>query len=296
MNYYERHLGDYARDTGHLSLLEHGAYTLLLDRYYATEEGIPATQAYRIARARTAPEREAVDAVLAEFFKRDGDCWRQGRVEAAIAEFQEGDEERAAKRDNAKERQRRTRARRKDLFDQLRDAGIVPAWDTATNELERLLSRAPSQPVTPPVTRDATATQTPITIPIKEQDQKKERARKRATSPIDRPDDVDESTWADWLTLRRAKSAPVTATVLREARAEAGKAGVPLSRFLEIWCARGSQGLQADWLKPNERAGPAATGKPSTSADFRGKTYAGTAIDQLPPDLRDAAIAALGDD
>jgi len=152
MNYYERHLGDYARDTGHLSLLEHGAYTLLLDRYYATEEGIPAAQAYRIARARTTPEREAVDAVLAEFFRRDGDCWRQGRVEAAIAEFQEGDEERAAKRDNAKERQRRTRARRKDLFDQLREAGIVPAWDTATNELERLLSRAPSQPVTPPVT------------------------------------------------------------------------------------------------------------------------------------------------
>ena len=36
MNYYERHLGDYARDTGHLSMLEHGAYSLLLDRYYAT--------------------------------------------------------------------------------------------------------------------------------------------------------------------------------------------------------------------------------------------------------------------
>lgn len=27
MNYYERHLGDYARDTGHLSIMEHGVYT-----------------------------------------------------------------------------------------------------------------------------------------------------------------------------------------------------------------------------------------------------------------------------
>ncbi len=25
MNYYERHLGDYAKDTAHLSMLEHGA-------------------------------------------------------------------------------------------------------------------------------------------------------------------------------------------------------------------------------------------------------------------------------
>ena len=31
MNYYERHLGDYARDAGHLSMLEHGAYALLLN-------------------------------------------------------------------------------------------------------------------------------------------------------------------------------------------------------------------------------------------------------------------------
>ena len=45
MNYYERHLGDYARDTGHLSMLEHGAYTLLMDRSSASEQGIPADQA-----------------------------------------------------------------------------------------------------------------------------------------------------------------------------------------------------------------------------------------------------------
>ncbi len=30
MNYYERHLGDYAKDTAHLTMIEHGAYTLLL--------------------------------------------------------------------------------------------------------------------------------------------------------------------------------------------------------------------------------------------------------------------------
>lgn len=72
------------------------------------------------------------------------------------------------------------------------------------------------------------------------------------------PDDVDVQTWDDWLALRKAKKAPVTETVIRQARVEAGKAGMALTKFLEVWCARGSQGLQADWLKPNERAGPAA--------------------------------------
>jgi uncharacterized protein YdaU (DUF1376 family) len=31
VNYYERHIGDYLKDTAHLSLLEHGIYTRLLD-------------------------------------------------------------------------------------------------------------------------------------------------------------------------------------------------------------------------------------------------------------------------
>lgn len=68
MNYYERHLGDYIRDTAHLSLLEHGVYNVLLDRCYVTECGIPDDQKYRISRARTDEERQAVDVILDEFF------------------------------------------------------------------------------------------------------------------------------------------------------------------------------------------------------------------------------------
>lgn len=88
MNYYERHLGDYARDAAHLSMLEHGAYTLLLDRYYTTESGIPAVQAYRVARARSREEKQAVDAVLAEFFTNDCGVWTKGRVQEEIIKAQ----------------------------------------------------------------------------------------------------------------------------------------------------------------------------------------------------------------
>lgn len=84
MNYYERHIGDYAKDAGHLSMLEHGAYTLLLDRYYSTEQPIPVDQVYRIARARTEEECAAVDTVLREFFKPSEKGWVNGRGDEEI--------------------------------------------------------------------------------------------------------------------------------------------------------------------------------------------------------------------
>lgn len=84
-------------------------------------------------------------------------------------------------------------------------------------------------------------------------------ARKRASpAGATRPESVCQQVWDDWLALRKSKRAPVTQTVLDGAWEEAGKAGMDLESFLRIWCARGSQGLQADWLKPHER--PAATG------------------------------------
>jgi hypothetical protein len=75
---------------------------------------------------------------------------------------------------------------------------------------------------------------------------------KKATS-VACPDGVGEDVWRDWLQLRKAKNAPVTQTVINSATKEAEKAGISLNAFLTIWCARGSQGLQAEWLKTNER-------------------------------------------
>jgi uncharacterized protein YdaU (DUF1376 family) len=71
VNYYERHIGDYLKDTAHLSLLEHGVYSRLLDVYYTRENAIPSDQAARLIGARSKDEREAMQAVLAEFFALD---------------------------------------------------------------------------------------------------------------------------------------------------------------------------------------------------------------------------------
>ena len=86
MNYYKRHIGDYAAATRHLSLLEHGVYCLMLDTYYTHEKALPVdTRAVqRLVNARSEDERAAVEVVLQEFFELHSDGWHQARCDEEI--------------------------------------------------------------------------------------------------------------------------------------------------------------------------------------------------------------------
>lgn len=88
MNFYPRFPGDYAKKTARLSLAEHGAYTLLLDEVYSTEEALPADadELCRICRALTKEERAAVIKVADKFFPVGSDGLRHNeRAEEEIA-------------------------------------------------------------------------------------------------------------------------------------------------------------------------------------------------------------------
>jgi uncharacterized protein YdaU (DUF1376 family) len=88
VNFYPHYLGDYARDTSHLTLTEHGAYRMMLDTCYATEKPLPADKQalYRICKAFSAAERKAVDKVAEEFFPVNGDGSRHNtRADSEIA-------------------------------------------------------------------------------------------------------------------------------------------------------------------------------------------------------------------
>lgn len=111
------------------------------------------------------------------------------------------------------------------------------------------------------------------------------------------PDDVDPQVWTDWLALRKGKRAVVTPTTVASVREEAGKAAMTLEAFLRVWCARGSQGLQAAWLKPNERSPPTAN-DPAWRAEqkARNSAYLGPAMTGATnlPEFDDAAVKRLG--
>lgn len=89
MNYYEHHIGDYRKDTSHLSLLEHGIYRQLLDTYYTDEKPLVLDHAklMRSHSVRSADEVQAFENVLADFFERTEDGYLHKRCEAVIGAY-----------------------------------------------------------------------------------------------------------------------------------------------------------------------------------------------------------------
>jgi uncharacterized protein YdaU (DUF1376 family) len=96
-HWYPHYLGDYIKDTSHLSLTEHGAYRVLLDHYYSTKQPLPAIadQLYRICRAFADNEKQAVDSVLKQFFKLKGDLYTNKRADSEISKRQAISKERS---------------------------------------------------------------------------------------------------------------------------------------------------------------------------------------------------------
>lgn len=82
----------------------------------------------------------------------------------------------------------------------------------------------------------------------------------RATA-VAAPDGVSESVWADFLKVRKAKKAPLTATALEGIVREAQKAGWTLEDAIRECGERNWTSFKADWVnKPS----PAARGAPET--------------------------------
>lgn len=73
MHYYKRNIGDYSKKAGRLTMLQHGAYTLLLDSCYDRERFPTIEEAIEWTWASTEAEVEAVTFVLNRFFKLDND-------------------------------------------------------------------------------------------------------------------------------------------------------------------------------------------------------------------------------
>jgi uncharacterized protein YdaU (DUF1376 family) len=234
VNYYERHLGDYARDTAHLSMVEHGAYTLLLDRYYATEKGIPADQVHRLARARSVDEREAVDVVLGEFFKLVDGLWVHNRVEEEI--------EKAAVRIGAARENGRKGGRPKKEETQQKPNGFSSGYENVTQQ-------EPSEKLT--------KLHTPDTI--------KSEREMPASTPAGDAGRALRSAGCSTLNLTNpdflaALGEGVTPDEFGAAANEAGDRGIsPGARFTyAVKVARSNHAKVASPIEPNSRAGPTA--------------------------------------
>lgn len=217
MNYYQHHIGDYRRDTAHLSLLEHGVYRQLLDMYYLSETKIAAEtdMVYRRLCARTDDEKKAVDTVLSEFFKRD-DGWIQTRCNKEIDEYQ-GKAERA------------------------RINGKLGGRPSITKEVipgnpEETKAKANHKPLT--------INHKPLTI-NQEPVIKKRKEKTVANAPdFVLPDWVDRLHWDAWhASPKRKKATPAQKQLAVDKLAKWRDAGIDHAQALESSAVAGWQGL-----------------------------------------------------
>jgi uncharacterized protein YdaU (DUF1376 family) len=86
MYYYQHHIGDYRKDTSHLSLLEHGIYRQLLDLYYITEKPLD-KKSIRLIGARTDQEIAMAELILNEFFEKKGTKYFHKRCDDEIQNY-----------------------------------------------------------------------------------------------------------------------------------------------------------------------------------------------------------------
>ena len=93
MHYYKRNIGDYSKKAGRLTMLQHGAYTLLLDSCYDRERFPTLEEALEWTWASSAEEIDAVKFVLNRFFKADEEGrYHQQRIEDELLTYQKNAE------------------------------------------------------------------------------------------------------------------------------------------------------------------------------------------------------------
>lgn len=110
MHWFKRNIGDYHKKAGRLTMLQHGAYTLLMDSCYDREQFPTMEEAIEWVWASTTEEIEAVKFVLSRFFSLENGVYVQHRIAEEVENYQSKSEnnKRIALEREARRRKERT--------------------------------------------------------------------------------------------------------------------------------------------------------------------------------------------
>jgi uncharacterized protein YdaU (DUF1376 family) len=222
MHYYQKNIGDYRRDTMHLSPLEHGVYNLLIDTYYLTEKPLCTDHAdlMRTHCLRSADEVSALENVLKDFFDLTDLGYMHKRCDVEIEAFH-------------------TKSK--------------SASESAKARWERVRCERIANAIQPQC--EGNANHKPLTINQERINHKPKTIKSKTIAPMAllAALGIVDPIASDWIALRKSKKAAITETALNGIQREADKAGVSLRDALRICCERGWIGFQAKWL--NDSAG-----------------------------------------
>ena len=219
MHYFQFNIGDYARDTAHLTEMEDLAYRRMLDLYYRSERPLPESidEIARLIRMRT--HCECIAIVLQDFFELHDDGYRNGRADQ---ELERTYSKSIKARESAKARWNKNN-------------------DLANADAMRTHSDGNANDMLP-------ITHYPLPI-AQDTEDKKQGSQKLDFSSW--PSMPSEQLMGEWKQLRKRLKAGVTQTVINRTGKElhiAVKAGFTVDQCFEQWVYKGWRGFEADWM------------------------------------------------
>jgi uncharacterized protein YdaU (DUF1376 family) len=227
MHYFKRNIGDYHKKAGRLTMLEHGAYTLLMDACYDRELFPTQEEAIKWCWARSDEEKRAVLFVLEQFFVLDGEVYVQQRIADEIDYYRNKS---AKNKEIALAREATRRAiRARHEHETCTDGHLTTNQEPVTTNQEPVFKNTCDQQA---------ESQSPEAPKQPRRNWVKELAKLG----------VDEKHAKDWMTARKQKKSPMTDTALEGVIREAAKAGITLDDAVKIAAENSWVGFKASWM------------------------------------------------
>ncbi len=241
MHYFKFNIGDYHKKAGRLTMLEHGAYTLLLHACYDREKFPTKEEAIDWCWARTQDEVAAVEFVLSKFFQLKDGVYVQDRIQEEIDSFHAKSEK------NKHIALEREAARR-------------------TKRARSVNDSSPQQHEAPPNQEPLTTNQEP------KEEQAPAKAAARSPSALGAvdlvADGLTETTAIEWLAHRKRVKAPMTPRAWEGIKSQAALAGMPVEDAVLMSLRNGWRGFEASWVR-----GRSAPARPSAHSGFDNVDY-----------------------
>lgn len=300
-------------------MLQHGAYTLLLDACYDREKFPTELEAIEWTWASTPEEEQAVRFVLSRFFELQSDgAYLQTRVYEEVQAYKIGEIQNrliALAREAKKQNRADFASQCDDLRAKIKNDPLQKtheAWTHVVDELVNQHERAPNhKPLTTNqeprtnINNSADAEDNP-----EPDDPEPTPPRAKNTKSLDYsnwPAVPSEEVFADFKKLRQTKRAPITQTVIDKMATELKaleRYGVTVDQALAIACERGWQGIKCEWVlnhlnlgggnATGQLAGVTGPGVRKVSHSDQTRADAREALERLNGSLGDPAVRSTG--
>ena len=266
LHYFKFNIGDYHKKAGRLSMIEHGAYTLLIHACYDREKFPTEEEALDWCWARSDDEVQAVKFVLRKFFDEIEGRFVQTRIQEEIDHYHQ-------------------------VSNTNRSIAVKRENERRTNR-ERTVNEPP--PNQEPINQE----------PVTNKETKKPNAPR--FDPVSYLVDhgVNEQIAIDWVAVRKAKRAAPTKTAIDGINNQAKQAGMTLDQAIKTCCERGWASFQAEWVRENKTLRDALDKTRMQNLELVNKTMRnlrnaqssanGTTLGQIEHSLRGSVESEMG--